>query len=286
MTSQHPLLMLVDDDEQILDLVARFARREGFDVVTCASGRQAIEQLQRQPADLAMVDLRLPDVNGLDVLRAIRETVPGCAVVLMTGYAGIEGAVDAIKLGAIDYLAKPLDFDRLSRALRDVREEAERRRSLLAAEEEVARRLEFCDTVGRNVVMQEILSLVRRLAPPLRAALATGETGTGKELAARALPPAGTAEPAGAAAPPPFPTAAGQLQDEREADLGQESLASVERDHILRTLRRVGGNKKAAARMLGLSRRALYRRLERHRLDQTITRRKAGQPTASRSAAG
>lgn len=92
MTSQHPLLLLVDDDERILDVVARFARRAGFDVVTCAGGRQALEQLRRQPADLAMVDLRMPDVNGLDVLRAIRETVPGCEVILMTGYAGIDSA--------------------------------------------------------------------------------------------------------------------------------------------------------------------------------------------------
>jgi DNA-binding NtrC family response regulator len=187
MTSQHPLLLLVDDDERILDVVARFARRAGFDVVTCAGGRQALEQLRRQPADLAMVDLRMPDVNGLEVLRAIRETVPGCEVILMTGYAGIESAVEAIKLGAVDYLTKPFDFERLAHVLEAVREEAERRRSLLAAEGEVARRLEFCEMIGRSAIMQEIFSLIRRLAPHVRTALVTGETGTGKELAARAL---------------------------------------------------------------------------------------------------
>jgi DNA-binding NtrC family response regulator len=477
MTSQHPLLMLVDDDERILDVVARFARRAGFDVVTCAGGQEALEELRRRPADLAMVDLRMPDVNGLDVLRTIRQMVPSCDVILMTGYAGIESAVEAIKLGAIDYLTKPFDFERLARVLDTVREEAERRRSLLAAEGEVARRLEFCDMIGRSAVMQEIFSLIRRLAPHVRTALVTGETGTGKELAARALhkmgprrdrrfvavncsavvetlfeselfghvrgaftgatdskpglfeaadggtlfldeigelpltvqakllrvletgevqrvgsldtrrvdvqvfastnrdlraevaanrfrsdlfyrlnvvelrlPPlrrrpedipyltaafvrdcatrlrkplvgvtAGAErllmaaawegnvrelrnaveracilaesdvisekdlavslptqmEPANALAPPrgiePIvaigPPAPGPADEE-------DSLASIEREHIVRTLRRAGGNKKAAARMLGLSRRALYRRLERHRLDQTITRRR------------
>jgi len=146
MTSQHPLLLLVDDNERILDVVARFARRAGFDVVTCAGGRQALEQLRRQPADLAMVDLRMPDVNGLDVLRAIRETVPGCEVILMTGYAGIDSAIEAIKLGAVDYLTKPFDFERLAHVLETMREKVERRRSLLAAEGEVARRL--LDEIG------------------------------------------------------------------------------------------------------------------------------------------
>ncbi len=476
MASQHPLLVLVDDDERILDVVARFARRAGFDVVTCAGGRQALEQLRRQPADLAMVDLRMPDVNGLDVLRAIRETEPGCEVILMTGYAGIDSAVEAIKLGAVDYLTKPFDFERLARVLETVREEAGRRRSLLAAEGEVARRLEFCGMIGRSAIMQEIFSLVRRLAPHVRSALITGETGTGKELVARALhqmgprrdrrfvavncsavvealfeselfghvrgaftgatedrqglfelanggtlfldeigelplavqgqllrvletgevqrmgsletrridalvfastnrdlraevaanrfrgdlfyrlnavelrlpplrrrpedvpyltaafvrecatrlrkPLVGTtaaaerllvsapwdgnvrelrnvveraciladsdlitekdvavnrpaaSEPAFERAPPTFSSgavhvAAGQVL----ADDDPESLASIERGHIMRTLRRVGGNKKAAAKMLGLSRRALYRRLERHQLADTITRR-------------
>jgi two-component system, NtrC family, response regulator HydG len=483
MTSQHPLLLLVDDDHMVLDVVARFARRAGFDVVTCANGRAALDELRRQPADLAMVDLRMPDVNGLDVLRAIREAVPACAVVLMTGYAEIDSAVEAVKLGAIDYLAKPIDFDRLSRVLDTVREEAERRRSLLAAEGEVARRLEFCDMIGRSPVMQETFSLIRRLAPHVRTALITGETGTGKELAARALhrmgprrdrrfvavncsavvetlfeselfghvrgaftgatetkpglfeladggtlfldeigelpmsmqakllrvletgevqrvgaletrkvdahvfastnrdlrlevgasrfrsdlfyrlnvvelrlPPlrrraddipyltaAFVRECAGrlgkplvgltasaerllvsapwegnvrelrnvveraciladgdlitekdlavslpvAAEPPTLPLvsfadALTQVQSEAaSANRDEESLATIERDHILRTLRRAGGNKKAAAKMLGLSRRALYRRLERHRLDQTIARRKVGEFSAA-----
>jgi DNA-binding NtrC family response regulator len=477
MTSQHPLLMLVDDDERILDVVARFARRAGFDVVTCAGGKEALDELRRRPADLAMVDLRMPDVNGLDVLRAVRQTVPSCEVILMTGYAGIDSAVEAIKLGAVDYLTKPFDFDRLAHVLESVRDEAERRRNLLAAEGEVARRLEFCEMIGRSALMQEIFSLIRRLAPHVRTALVTGETGTGKELAARALhkmgprrdrrfvavncsavvetlfeselfghvrgaftgateskpglfeaADAGTlfldeigelpltvqakllrvletgevqrvgsldtrrvdvhvfastnrdlrAEVAGnrfrndlfyrlnvveLRLPPlrrrpediPYLTAAfvrdcatrlrkplvgvsagaerllmsgaweGNVRELRnvveracilaesdvitEKDLAvslpvpldppvamapprgadpivavaseaadgaddEDSLASIEREHIVRTLRRAGGNKKAAARMLGLSRRALYRRLERHRLDETITRRR------------
>ena len=117
MTGQQPLLVVVDDEQGILDVVGRFARRAGFEVVTCSGGREAIAQLQTRRADLVLVDLRMPDVGGLDVLRAIRDIDPRCQVVLMTGYASVDTAVEAIKLGALDYLSKPLDFARLEQLL-------------------------------------------------------------------------------------------------------------------------------------------------------------------------
>jgi two-component system response regulator HydG len=187
MTAQRPSLMVVDDEAGILDVVSRFARRAGFDVITCAGGREAISQLQTRSADLVMVDLRMPDVGGLDVLRAIRETDPHCQAVLMTGYATVDTAVEAIKLGAMDYLSKPIDFGRLEHLLTGVRDEIERRRSLLTMESDVAQRLQFCGMIGRGPVMQELFGMIRRLAPHVRTALVTGETGTGKELVARAL---------------------------------------------------------------------------------------------------
>ena len=89
----------------------------------------------RKPADLAMVDLRMPDVNGLDLLRQIRTTVPGCEVILMTAYAAVDSAVEAIKLGAREYLTKPFDFDRLRQVLVDIRDELERRAQVRRARE-------------------------------------------------------------------------------------------------------------------------------------------------------
>ena len=118
--------------------------------MTCASGREAIAQLQARRADLLMVDLRMPDIGGLDVLRAIRDIDPRCQAVLMTGYATVDTAVEAIKLGATDYLSKPLDFARLEQLLAGVRDDLERRRSLLSIEGDVARRLEFCGMIGRS----------------------------------------------------------------------------------------------------------------------------------------
>jgi DNA-binding NtrC family response regulator len=187
MSGQQPVLLVIDDEQGILEVVSRFARRAGFDVVACSGGREAIAGMRARRVDLVMVDLRMPEVGGLDVLRALRETDPRCQAVLMTGYASVDTAIEAIKLGARDYLSKPLDFARLDQLLADVREESERRRSVLSLEGDLARRLEFCGMIGRGPLMQELFGMIRRLAPHVRTALITGETGTGKELVARAL---------------------------------------------------------------------------------------------------
>jgi DNA-binding NtrC family response regulator len=187
MNGPKPLLVIVDDEQGILDVVSRVARRAGYEATTYSNGRDAIFALQTQAADLVLVDLRMPEVGGLDVLRAIRDTNPRCQAVLMTGYASVDTAVEAIKLGATDYLSKPLDFGRLEALFANVRDDLDRRRNLLSIEGDVARRLEFCGMIGRGPLMQELFGMIRRLAPHVRTALVTGETGTGKELVARAL---------------------------------------------------------------------------------------------------
>lgn len=187
MTAQHPVLIVVDDEQGVRDVVNRLATRVGFEVVPCEGGVQALAELSSRSADLALVDMKMPDLGGLDVVRAIRDLDPRCQTVLMTGFATVESAVEAIKLGASDYLSKPLDLGRLERLLASVRDEIDRRRSLFAIESELARRLEFCGMIGRTPIMQDLFSTVRRLAPHVRIVLITGETGTGKELVARAL---------------------------------------------------------------------------------------------------
>jgi DNA-binding NtrC family response regulator len=190
--ASRPLLLVVDDEVPVLKVLERLAARTGFDVVTCASGADAMRTLMRKPADLAMLDLRMPDVNGLDLLKQIRAAVPSCEVILMTAYAAVDSAVEAIKLGAREYLTKPFDFDRLKQVLEDTRMELERRAQVVALESQVARQLEFCGMLGRSPAMQEVFSLIQRLAPHAKVVLIDGETGTGKELAARAFHHAGT----------------------------------------------------------------------------------------------
>ena len=191
MTSSQPVLLVVDDEPGILRLIEKFARNIGFDVTTAGSGHEALLKLQAENAAVALVDLRMPDVDGLEVLRRIRAADSDCQVILMTGHASIDTAIEAIKHGAMDYLSKPFDFDRLEALLRRIQDETDRRRALLVAESRVVKQLEFHGMVGRSPVMLELFEHIRRFAPHVRTALVTGETGTGKELVARALHKAG-----------------------------------------------------------------------------------------------
>jgi DNA-binding NtrC family response regulator len=186
-TAARPLLLVVDDEPTVVALIRRVAEKEGFEVIPCTDGRQALEIARDRRPNLVMVDLRMPDVAGLEVVRALREADAKANVVLMTGFGSIDSAVEAIKLGAADYLTKPFDLERLKDTFSKVREDAERRTHLMAVDREVAARLEFGGMTGRSPAMQEVFDLIRRLAPHVRTALVSGETGTGKELVARAL---------------------------------------------------------------------------------------------------
>jgi DNA-binding NtrC family response regulator len=187
MTIERPLLLVVDDETAVLSLIRRVGESQGFEVVTCTDGRQALQLAAARRPDLVMVDLRMPDVNGLEIVRAVRNADASSMIVLMTAFGSIDSAVEAVKLGAADYLTKPFNFQRLTDMFVTVREETERRARLMAVDREVAERVEFAGMIGRSAVIQEVFDLIRRLAPHVRTALIFGETGTGKELVARAL---------------------------------------------------------------------------------------------------
>jgi DNA-binding NtrC family response regulator len=185
--SDRPLLLVADDEPSVLAVVERFARLEGFDVVVRPGGQVVVDDIQGLNPDLLLVDVQMPDVSGLDVLRAIRVAGSECRVVLMTGHADVDTAVEAIKAGAQDFLSKPLDFTRLAGLLRSVREEADRRHRLLALDADAAEGMTVHGMIGRSPVMEDLFSLIRRVAPHARTVLVTGETGSGKELVALAL---------------------------------------------------------------------------------------------------
>jgi two-component system, NtrC family, response regulator HydG len=182
-----PVLLVIDDEPGIVNLVSRFASGLGFEVHPFTSAADALADLASHPADAALVDLRMPDIGGLDVLRSIREADPHCGVILITAHASIDTAIAAVKLGALDYITKPIDLERLRDLLTSVKDEIDRRAAMLAAENDVARRSALCGMIGRSPAMQELFGLVRRMAPHARTVLITGETGAGKEGIARAL---------------------------------------------------------------------------------------------------
>ena len=187
MLDRRPRLLVIDDEPSVLAVIQRFAEGEDFEVVTHRGGHELLTELPDIRPDVTLLDRHMPELAGLDVLRRMREHDPDCQVILMTGLATVDSAVEAVKLGALDYLSKPLDFRRLRELLTAVRFGIERRQRLLTADSEVASRFEFCGMIGRSPAMQDLFDMVRRLAPHVRTALVTGETGTGKELVARAL---------------------------------------------------------------------------------------------------
>jgi two-component system, NtrC family, response regulator HydG len=182
-----PTLLVVDDDPEVLAIIDRFAGELGFTVVGESSGRAAIASLSLTKPDVALIELRMPDIDGLAVLREMQAADSRSEVVLMTGQATVDTAIDAIKAGALDYLTKPFDFDRLRELLITVRKRVERRETFLRIDAGVAKQFEFYGLIGRTPAMQELFDSVRRFAPHTRTVLITGETGTGKELVARAL---------------------------------------------------------------------------------------------------
>jgi len=137
--------------------------------------------------DLVLLDLHMPRVNGLDVLRAVRAGGSSSQIALMSGAASVEDAVEAIKLGATEYFSKPLDIARVRALLERMRRQYEDRNSVFDSDAALAERLEVCGMIGRSPAMRELFSVISRLAPHARTVLVTGETGTGKELVARAL---------------------------------------------------------------------------------------------------
>jgi DNA-binding NtrC family response regulator len=191
MTDTLSRLLIVDDDPRIPVVVERFARKLGFAVTYHGSGPDALAALSNLKPYVALVDLQMPELSGIDVLKAVRAAEPECQVILMTGNATVETAIEAVKAGALDYLTKPLDFDRLRALLIEVRDSIQRREQMMEVDAAVARQFEFHGMIGRSPAMQELFGSVRRLAPHVRTVLITGETGTGKELVANALHAAG-----------------------------------------------------------------------------------------------
>ena len=186
-STKTPTLLVVDDDAVAFSLIERLAIEMGFIVVRKVDGRAALAALPTLRPDGAIVDVGLSDIDGLRMLREIQAVDPQSQVILMTDSGTIGSAVDAIKAGALDYISKPFEVERFKDLLFTIRKSVERRETLLRIDADVARQFEFYGLIGRSPGMQELFDSVRRFAPYARTVLVTGETGTGKELVAKAL---------------------------------------------------------------------------------------------------
>jgi DNA-binding NtrC family response regulator len=178
--------LVVDDDRYSLDMCSMLVEEHGFEVTTAASLGEARRQLAATRPNLVMLDLRLPDGDGLELVETLKEP-PGAHVILMTGHASVDSAVQALRKGATDYLVKPLDIPRVREVLAEVvRVHAlQDETATLAAEARAKGR--FGPLIGSAPAMQRVYDLIARVAPTEATVLVTGESGTGKELVATAV---------------------------------------------------------------------------------------------------
>ena len=180
-------ILVVDDEQSMRELLAIMLRKDGFDVVAAESRTQAAAVLARGPVDLIVTDVKLPDGDGIEILRHVKAAAPETVVIVMTAYGSTETAVAALKLGAYDYLIKPFDVDELKIVVRNAleRQQLQHENLLLKAEFRTQHGLD--KIVGVSPVMAAVFSLVRSVAPTSSTVLVSGESGTGKELVAKAI---------------------------------------------------------------------------------------------------
>ena len=180
-------ILVVDDDPDIVAVLDELLKKEGHQVTTCAAGAAAIAVGREEQFDVVVVDIRLPDLDGLAVLRAFQETSPDAAVIVATAFGTVETAIQAIKAGAYDYIPKPFKLDEVRIVVRRALE----RKHLLQENRRYRRELQgkyrLENVVGASGPMLEIFKTVARVAPTRSTVLIEGESGTGKELIARTI---------------------------------------------------------------------------------------------------
>lgn len=180
-------VFVFDDDADSLQSVVAALRRDGFEVLPFSDPRVGLDRLAEEGGDVVVTDLRMPGLTGMDVLRHVTRTHPGVPVVVLTAYGTVEGAVDAVRSGASDFLMKPVEIPRLRAAVFKAVKERGMRRELERLREESGRAAGVEGIVGSSRAMEEVFRKIRLVAPTRMNVLITGESGTGKELVARAV---------------------------------------------------------------------------------------------------
>jgi len=180
-------LLIVDDESSMLDFLSLLFQGVGYEVTTARSVTEAHKQFERNAFDLVLCDILMPDGNGLDLLRDIKSSGGGPPVVMMTAYTSTKSAIEAMKLGAADYISKPFDVEELKIVAQKALERAELADENIYLRRELEQKYTFNNIIGKSSRMQAIFSLVERIARTASTALIHGESGTGKELIARAI---------------------------------------------------------------------------------------------------
>ncbi len=180
-------ILVADDERNIREGLAEALRLEGYEVALAADGEEALKAVEEGRIDLVVTDLRMPKVSGNEVLKRVAGSYPGMPVIVLTGHGTIEDAVDSMRVGAFDFITKPVNLDHLSMLIRRALESRELERQNQELQREIESQKRISSIIGRSPEMKKIFDLLRRVAPTKASVLITGESGVGKELIADAL---------------------------------------------------------------------------------------------------
>jgi two-component system response regulator PilR (NtrC family) len=182
-----PRILVVDDERSMRELLAIVLRREGYEVLLAENGKNAIATLEREPVDILISDIKMPDVSGVEVLRAAKEIDQDILGIMITAFASTESAVEAMRLGACDYLSKPFDVDLLRMKVREKIESRQLKQENVLLKRTLGLTHQFSNIIGRSEAMLAVFKMIETVARTNSTILLTGESGTGKGLVAQAI---------------------------------------------------------------------------------------------------
>ncbi len=180
-------ILVIDDEQNIRKMLSRVLSPEGFIVKEANNGLEALKRLQEENYSLVLLDLKMPGLNGIETLKEIRENDLNLPVIMMSAYGSIPEAVEAMKLGALDYLIKPFDIEELKIIIKRAIKQYELEVENIYYREEEEKRFNFDEIIGKSSSINKVLEMVKSVASTPATVLITGENGTGKELIARAI---------------------------------------------------------------------------------------------------
>ena len=185
--NENAQILVVDDEERMRNLLKKVLAKQGFSVETSSNGIDALDKVERNPFDVIIADIRMPEMNGMDLLKAVRETRPDIYVIIMTAFGSIDSAVEAMKKGAYHYITKPFKMSEISITLKKALEEKRLREEVASLRRELRGKYRFDNLIGKSKPMQDIFDLIRRISNSKSTVLIYGKSGTGKELVAKAV---------------------------------------------------------------------------------------------------
>ena len=180
-------ILIADDERSMRDVLSIMLKRAGYDVSVATDGEEAIAQIDRELFDLVITDLKMPKAGGLDVLKAVKECSPDSVVLIITAFASPESAVEAMKLGAFDYLPKPFQVDEVQLKIRNALGQRRLSTDNMLLKREIAARTPQAQLIGSSEAMKKVFDVIKKVADTKSNVLIFGESGTGKELVARAI---------------------------------------------------------------------------------------------------